>query len=399
MKKDWIVALALVLAFSFTFAGTGLAKSDHDGKESPQANAPARGNGNGQHDEGDRGNGQQHDDGDRGNGQRNGGDKDNDRRNGSEDGKNNDDNRNGKPKPNGNGPSVTGDTYGSQAKRVPFGLLNAFGHVQGKHASDVIADKLRERYGITDLVYGLYITGKGRGVTAHVYGVTGGVYGSVYGGVPVTGSVYAPGGAGTVTGEVYGEALTREELLAYADALRDALRNLKQSAERADEALEQLAEIYEEEGELDQAIEAQQDAIKENVGNLKRYNKLGKLFEKRGDHAIKGYVNGERVDFEVQPLIENGSTLVPFRAISAALRATVDWNEAERTVTVAKNGVVIKLVIGSNIATINGEEAKLETAATIVDGSTVVPVRFIGEAFKADVQWDDETKSFVVNEF
>ncbi|WP_135557165.1 stalk domain-containing protein [Paenibacillus cymbidii] len=375
MRKDWIVALALVLAFSFTFAGTGLAKSDHDGKESPQTNAPSRGNGNGQHD-----------DGGRGNGQGNGGNKDNDRRSGNEGGKNNEDNR-GKPETRG-GISVTGDTYGAPVKSVPFGLLNAFGHVQGKHASDVIEGKLRERYGITDLVYGLYLKGKGHGVTVYVYGVTGGVYGSVY----------ASGGAGTVTGDVYGETLTREELLAYADALRDALRNLKQSAELADEALEQLAEIYEGEGALDQAIEAQQDAIKENISNLKHYNKLGKLFEKSGDHAIKGYVNGERVDFEVQPLIRNGSTLVPFRAISAALRATVDWNEAERTVTVAKNGVVIKLVIGSDIATINGEEVKLETAAAIVDGSTVVPVRFIGEAFDADVQWDEETKSFIVNE-
>lgn len=201
-----------------------------------------------------------------------------------------------------------------------------------------------------------------------------------------------------MTGDVYGDPLTSEDMIQYADALRDALSDPSQTVEQKDEALEQLASVYEDADALDQAIDTQKDAVKENATNLKRYNKLSKLLEKKGDRAIKGYVNGEKVDFEVQPLIKQGSTLVPFRAISAALHAAVEWNEAERTVTVEKNGIIIKLVIVSNIAYVDGKEVELEAAAEIVDGSTVIPVRFIGEAFKADVQWDGETKSFVVNE-
>jgi hypothetical protein len=136
------------------------------------------------------------------------------------------------------------------------------------------------------------------------------------------------------------------------------------------------------------------DAVKANPLNLDGYKKLGQL---KKDKDIKSFVNGDSVVFDVMPVIKNDRTLVPFRAISESLKAEVTWNPTEQSMTVTKNGVVVKLVIGSNTAVVNGKEVTLDTPAEIINGRTLIPVRFIATAFSADVQWEPVSQSVVVN--
>lgn len=165
-----------------------------------------------------------------------------------------------------------------------------------------------------------------------------------------------------------------------------------------DEALTAAAELLDRQGSVTEAVYVQKEAVKANLKNLNAYKKLGKLYEKIGKTGVKLYVNGEEPSFEVAPFIREGSTLVPFRAIAEALKAEVSWNSEERSVTVTRDGITVKLLIDSTTATVNGREVQLEVAARIEAGSTVVPVRFISEALKADVQWEGETQSVVINE-
>ena len=44
------------------------------------------------------------------------------------------------------------------------------------------------------------------------------------------------------------------------------------------------------------------------------------------DNSIKVLLNGEYVNFDVEPQLVNGRTMVPFRAIFEAMGATVEWN-------------------------------------------------------------------------
>jgi hypothetical protein len=149
---------------------------------------------------------------------------------------------------------------------------------------------------------------------------------------------------------------------------------------------------------VDDAVDAEKEAVKLDVKNLNLYKKLGKLYEKAGKTGVKLYVNGEEPNFEVAPFIRDGSTLVPFRAISEALKATVSWNPDERSVTVTRGDVTVKLYIDSVTAYVNGQEVTLEVPAAIENGSTVVPVRFVSEALNADVQWEGETQFVVINQ-
>ena len=104
--------------------------------------------------------------------------------------------------------------------------------------------------------------------------------------------------------------------------------------------------------------------------------------------AISVTVNGTPVEMDVLPVIEDGRTLAPVRAISEALQATVSWDEALRKVTVNHNGTEIILYIDSVQASVGGVAKQLDVPARIIGGRTMVPLRFISENFGADVAWD-----------
>ena len=107
-------------------------------------------------------------------------------------------------------------------------------------------------------------------------------------------------------------------------------------------------------------------------------------------------VNGKEVKIDVPAQILDGRTMTPSRFVAESLGADVDWDDATKTVTVTNGTKTIKLVIDSNIATIDGEEVEIDVPATIIDGRTLTPSRFVAEALGADVDWDDSTKTVKV---
>ena len=100
------------------------------------------------------------------------------------------------------------------------------------------------------------------------------------------------------------------------------------------------------------------------------------------------FYNGEKIKFDQIPVIENGRTLVPLRAIFEKLGADVEWDEDTQTVIATKNDTKISLTIDNTVASKNGENVTLDVPAKIVNGRTLVPVRFVADCFGVDVGWD-----------
>ncbi|MET3941470.1 putative DNA-binding protein YlxM (UPF0122 family) [Paenibacillus sp. PvP094] len=194
-----------------------------------------------------------------------------------------------------------------------------------------------------------------------------------------------------------GTVLTDILLTKYAAELTDEQKKELEAIMEEDKALETAAEMLENNGSVTDAVYLQEEAIKANFKNLDLYKTLGKLNEKVGKkNGVKLYVNGEGTDAE--PFIKKGNTFVPFRAIAETLNAEVTWNPEERSITVTKDGVSIKLVVDSKNATVNGQNVSLDAPATITKGSTYVPVRFISEALSATVLWEEQSRTVVVYE-
>ncbi|MFH5187042.1 copper amine oxidase N-terminal domain-containing protein [Paenibacillus sp. TAB 01] len=104
---------------------------------------------------------------------------------------------------------------------------------------------------------------------------------------------------------------------------------------------------------------------------------------------IKVLINGESLNFEVSPRIEEGTTLVPFRAIFEKLGLKVDYIDLGATGQIIKGskaGLTISMFIGSKDVLVNDHNMTLEKPPVIIDGITMVPLRFVGEVTGNTVQ-------------
>lgn len=107
-------------------------------------------------------------------------------------------------------------------------------------------------------------------------------------------------------------------------------------------------------------------------------------------------LNGKTMSFEVPPMIENGRTLVPLRAIFEAMGATVEWNESTKTAIARKGSDTVVVPLNSIKPTVNGKFYTLETPAKIVQNRTLAPLRFVAEAFGGEVDWNDSSKTIKI---
>ncbi|GAB6988561.1 CotH kinase family protein [Paenibacillus pini] len=113
--------------------------------------------------------------------------------------------------------------------------------------------------------------------------------------------------------------------------------------------------------------------------------------------GIQVLLKGKAVAFtDQQPINKNGSVLVPASSIMSALGANVAWDKKTQTVTATSGANVVKLKIGSNVATVNGKTMKLQAPVSIVNNRTMVPVRLLAEAFNMKVSWDKTTTTVTI---
>lgn len=114
------------------------------------------------------------------------------------------------------------------------------------------------------------------------------------------------------------------------------------------------------------------------------------------NEVITVLLNGEALTFDQPPIILDGRTLVPLRAIFEKLGASVEWDDAAQTVTAEKDGIKIVLQIGINEMKIGAFTKVLDVPAQLVNNRTLVPVRAVSEAFNCSVDWVEETQTVLI---
>lgn len=106
------------------------------------------------------------------------------------------------------------------------------------------------------------------------------------------------------------------------------------------------------------------------------------------NQTIEVNLDDKTLSFPIAPLLEDGTTLVPFRPLFEAMGLEVGWDPEQQTVTGQKEGLTIVMTIGSQAATVNGSGVQMLLAPKIIDGYTMVPLRFVGETTHALVAWN-----------
>lgn len=102
---------------------------------------------------------------------------------------------------------------------------------------------------------------------------------------------------------------------------------------------------------------------------------------------------------DVRPYVKNGRTFLPFRALFEAIDANVgfDFSNSKRLkVWGEKKGNKVELFIGDIKAYRNGSVLIMDVKPELVDGRTMIPVRFAAEALGMRVGWDDVTKTVII---
>lgn len=91
-------------------------------------------------------------------------------------------------------------------------------------------------------------------------------------------------------------------------------------------------------------------------------------------------INNEIVKGDAAPYVDDAwRTMVPFRVLGEAFGAEVDWNQEAQSVTYTVGDTEIVMTIGENTYTLNGEEQTMDTAPVLSGDRTYVPVRFVAE--------------------
>ena len=108
------------------------------------------------------------------------------------------------------------------------------------------------------------------------------------------------------------------------------------------------------------------------------------------------YVDNEKVDFDVNPVLENGRTLVPLRGVFEHLGAQVDWNKNIMQVVIKDGNNEIAMLLDKNKVLVNGEIKDVDASTRMINSRTFAPLRFISEILGHGVRWDQNTYSVYI---
>lgn len=118
-------------------------------------------------------------------------------------------------------------------------------------------------------------------------------------------------------------------------------------------------------------------------------------------NTINILIKGEPVQFSDQtgrPFIDsNNRTLVPMRIVMEKYGCTVDWEQESLSAIVKKGDVTVKVPTMQKFIMVNNVRQDTDTQPQNINGRIYLPVAAVLKAVGADVQWDDESRSVVVD--
>lgn len=116
------------------------------------------------------------------------------------------------------------------------------------------------------------------------------------------------------------------------------------------------------------------------------------------EDEISVLVDNEKVVFEdQQPIILDGTTLVPIRAVFEKAGAEVTWDQDTKTATLVRGNYTVTITVGDSVLYKNNTQIALSVSAIMYNDRILIPVRAIGEAMDFGISWDGFHSSVFVS--
>ncbi len=103
-------------------------------------------------------------------------------------------------------------------------------------------------------------------------------------------------------------------------------------------------------------------------------------------------VNGKEIIMDVEPIIKDSRTLIPFRFIGEALNAKIGWDQDKLEATYELGNITLSIFLNETRIIVNGKEMYMDVKPTLINNRLLVPVRFVSEILGFDVEWIPEGK-------
>ena len=110
------------------------------------------------------------------------------------------------------------------------------------------------------------------------------------------------------------------------------------------------------------------------------------------------FYNGQLVQFDVAAVIEEDRTLIPLRGLLEKMGAVVEWDEKNKTAVVTKDDTTLSVKINHYGVKVNEQYKYMDVPARLVDGRTMVPLRFLSEELGFKVDWNERTSDIIISQ-
>lgn len=114
------------------------------------------------------------------------------------------------------------------------------------------------------------------------------------------------------------------------------------------------------------------------------------------ESPISVYIQDDELFFDQPPVISSGRVLVPFRQIAEGLDVNVAWDQKTKQVTAQYKSPfktkIVKIPVNGKTATVDSAIVSLDVPAKIINGRTMVPLRFMTQSFGAKVDWNSKSR-------
>lgn len=189
---------------------------------------------------------------------------------------------------------------------------------------------------------------------------------------------------------------TKKELI----ELRQELKHSTEITSEQKAKYEALVSELEKQADIPQSLEVQLELVERYYNKTDRSSvvKLGKLLKSSGNTEITTLLDGKVLVMEEKPFVQGGRALVPIRAISSALKAEVTWDAKTSSALITRGDVSITLYLNKKEATVNGKTVALEITPVLKNGRLFLPLRFVSEQLKAEVNWQEEGKIVLIDD-
>lgn len=105
-------------------------------------------------------------------------------------------------------------------------------------------------------------------------------------------------------------------------------------------------------------------------------------------------VNGKPKNIDAvgtKPIIQNGRTLMPVRAVIEEVGGKLLWDEATKKMTTSYRDKIIEMWVGKKVLVVNGVKKDMSVAPQIVNGKILLPIKYITENIGFESTWNAKT--------